>query len=74
MAAAPFAIRARRPVLATVCVGRCAGRGRTLVGAEDPDPLFRMLWFEAEQRCTSGDGLHSVRCPTCAGTGRVLKF
>lgn len=57
----------------TVCKGQCEGTGFVPVASDDlNDPWFR-LWREAhraagEHEC---DGYHFVRCPDCAGSGKL---
>lgn len=59
-----------RPEPGTVCEGDCEGTGYVPISADEPDPVYRKLWQEAEDKESADDGWHFVRCPTCGGTGK----
>lgn len=54
----------------TMCKGQCEGTGWVPVHRDDPDPIFRKAWEEAEKENPSDDGWHFVKCPDCGGSGR----
>jgi len=69
------------PDLETMCEGQCEGTGFVPIymphvnpgdchPAEETDPEFIRLWFEAEKVHPSDDGYHFVKCPDCKGTGK----
>lgn len=67
----------------TMCLGQCEGTGVVPVYGSDrkgepkenevrpvdePDPVLRALWLEAEAKEPADDGWHFVVCPDCKGT------
>lgn len=56
----------------TMCDDQCEGTGVVPCAKDDHDPIYQKLWREAEERKTSDDGWHFVKCPGCNGTGKRL--
>jgi len=58
----------------TCCPGHCEGMGVVPIKLDyNDDPVFVQLWEQAEAKEPSEDGWHFVKCPTCGGTGKVVK-
>lgn len=69
----------------TMCGGQCEGTGVIPVNFREPAPgdcyfvysdekdaLYRPLWDAAEAECPSDDGYQFIKCPDCAGTGKIV--
>lgn len=67
----------------TMCQGPCEGMGVVPCREDDPDPILRARWQDAEHTATNQldrarafargepyDPTHFVRCPDCNGTGQ----
>lgn len=59
------------PDQATVCKGQCEGVGWVPIASDETDEPWRTLWLAAEEASPADDGWHFVKCPDCAGTGKI---